>query len=112
MRLVPHPGWGLPPLPGWAARRRACYGARHVKKALLIAVVVVVIVTGVPLVVSMAGMSCPDCGPATLAATPCAVLLAAVGLFLAFAAEVLVSRRGRSLGLLHAVVVERPPRLA
>ena len=82
------------------------------KKALLIALVVVVVVTGVPLVVGMAGMPCPDCGPATLAGSPCAALLVAFGLFLAVASEMLRSRRGRSLGLVRMAVIERPPRLA
>ncbi len=82
------------------------------KKALLIALVVLVIVTGVPLVMGMPGMSCPDCGRAALMSSPCAVLLMAFGLFLALASERLRSRREQCLALLHAFAIERPPRLA
>ncbi len=82
------------------------------KRAFFIALVVVVILTGLPLVVGMPGMSCPDCGSATVTGSACAVLVAALGLFIAMTFEQLRARRPPGLGRLHVTTVERPPRLA
>ncbi|MFN2506072.1 MAG: hypothetical protein ABR540_17930 [Acidimicrobiales bacterium] len=83
------------------------------KKGLLIALVVLVVLTGIPLVVAMPAMACQDCGPAMVVkGSGCAALLVAFSLFVLFAWELLRSRRERGLGLLLALGLERPPRLA
>lgn len=78
--------------------------------------VIVVIVTGLPLLMTMSAMSvCPDCGPALLAGgATCALAVLAAG-----AAMLLVMIGHRLLILdtdtrlrLHAFVLERPPQLA
>lgn len=90
--------------------------APDVKKALVLMLVIVVIVTGLPLLMTMPAMSvCPDCGPALLAGgATCALAVLAAG-----AAMLLVMIGHRLLILdtdtrlrLHAFVLERPPQLA
>jgi len=83
-----------------------------VKKALVIAVVLLLVVIGLPVLMpGMGGAHCADCGPATLASAMCfAVLTAAVALVLAS------SRRARGAevhrqGVLRAVVFDRPPQV-
>jgi hypothetical protein len=81
-----------------------------VKKAVAILVVLVVLLTGVPLV--MAGpVMCVDCDAAAMVTT-CLFAVLTVGLLLV----VLASARMRQpfqvvLSLLHASGFERPPRL-
>jgi hypothetical protein len=82
----------------------------NVKKVLVILVVIVVVLTGIPLV--MAGpVMCPDCGPAVASAF---CLLGVLGLA-AFAVQLLVSRIRRPaallLPLLLGVVLDPPPRV-
>lgn len=83
------------------------------KKALVVAVVVLVVVVGLPVLVSgMAGAHCAECGPATLAVAMClAVLAAAIVLVVPGAGAV---RRGAAVhrGLLRAALFERPPQPA
>jgi hypothetical protein len=81
-----------------------------VKKAVAILLVLVVLLTGVPLV--MAGpVMCIDCDTATAVST-CLFAVLTVSLLLA----ALVAARARhsfamALSLLHASGLERPPRL-
>ena len=87
-----------------------------VKRALFVLLVAVVLVTGLPLAMGMGGMAfCADCGPAVLARAaeclPAAVLVALVGLTLAFAGRLRLIEL-RLLPLLYATVLERPPRAA
>jgi hypothetical protein len=85
-----------------------------VKKVLLVALVVLLVVIGVPVVMpGMGGAYCDDCAPAVAAGALCllAVLggLASVALF---ASQLVRARRMLVLGLLRAAVFFRPPRLA
>lgn len=83
------------------------------KRLLVVGLVVLVLFTGLPVVIGMSGMECPDCDAAVLLAGACvaAVLTATVGLALA--------RRGVRLrvhspvfeGLLATTGLYRPPRL-
>jgi hypothetical protein len=84
-----------------------------VKKALVVRLVLVVVVTGLPIVMGMSAMaSCADCGPAVAAACSVAILAAGVAIVLALLALGL-GRRGQAMRLLlHSFLLERPPRLA
>ena len=83
-----------------------------VKKALLVALVVIVVLTGIPVVIGHGGMSCSDCSPSSVmsgvgcaATVPLAVTLV-VGLLLI----ALRRRDDERCGLLLARSIERPPR--
>jgi hypothetical protein len=84
------------------------------KKALLVASVVIVVMTGLPVLMGMGSMaSCTDCGPGLPGSAPClpAVLAAGV-LLLALLAGSRV--RGGSGSLPHWLLsrpFERPPQL-
>ncbi|MFP5377089.1 MAG: hypothetical protein ACLGIO_09975 [Acidimicrobiia bacterium] len=83
------------------------------KRALVVALVVVVVVTGLPLAMGMGGMAfCPECGPAVLARAaeclPAAVLVAAAVLTLAFAGRLRLVEARLSPSLFTSVL-ERPP---
>ncbi len=86
------------------------------KKALLVALVVLLVVIGVP--VLMPGMSgggtCVDCGPAVMTVVSCALFAVLAGFALAIAAltQRLSTRRDRLVELLRAVVFDRPPQMA
>lgn len=85
------------------------------KKALVLLLVVVVVLTGLPVVIGMAGMgSCAECGPAVLVGATCtaAVLAAGVILLVALLAERLRRRNESFRLLLRVFLLERPPRLA
>lgn len=84
------------------------------KKALVIALVVLVAATGLPILVGMSGMAmCADCGPAFLIGS-CA--LAAANLSFAFALALLATRMKSypqvAPTFLHSYLLERPPRAA
>ncbi|MGI9022558.1 MAG: hypothetical protein ACR2HV_04885 [Acidimicrobiales bacterium] len=85
------------------------------KKALVVLLVLVAVVTGLPLVLGMSAMpSCHDCDPATPVGAGCTMAILAGGVALIFA---LLVRRLRSRGevmpfLFHSFLLERPPRLA
>ena len=83
------------------------------KKALIIGLVLLVLVTGVPLVVGMAGMaSCHDCGPAVMTGAGCLVVLVSGLALMALALSGRVRRRRTLLArYLVAFRLERPPRL-
>ena len=81
----------------------------------MLLLVVVVMVTGMPVVMGMAGMAwCADCGPAVLVGPACvaAILAAGVTLLVALIAERLRRRDEAFRGLLRSFLLERPPRLA
>ena len=85
------------------------------KKALVLLLVVVVVLTGLPVVMGMAGMAwCSDCGPAVLVGPACvaAVLAAGVILLVALLAERIRRRNEAFRMLLRGFLLERPPRLA
>lgn len=83
------------------------------KKILLIALVVLVILTGAPVVIAMPAMACPDCGSAALmGGAGCAVMVMAFSLFLLFGSQPLRSRREQGLRFVPSYALERPPRLA
>ncbi|MGH9227104.1 MAG: hypothetical protein ACRD2W_25755 [Acidimicrobiales bacterium] len=83
------------------------------KKALLIALMLVVLVAGIPLPMAMAG-DCHDCASATLllGSAGCAAILAAFAFLVVIASRRLASTPSRAVGFLHARALERPPRLA
>lgn len=86
-----------------------------VKRALILLLVVVVVLTGLPVVFGMAGMGvCAECGPAVLVGSTCAaaILAAGVSLLVALLAERLRSRGLALRVLLLGFLLERPPRLA
>jgi len=89
---------------------------RVVKKALVVMLVVIVVVTGLPLIMGLSGMApCPDCGSGLLVGggvCTLAFLVAGAALLL-----VLLAHHVRGLDVvlrlrLHAFLLERPPRLA
>lgn len=86
------------------------------KKALVVLLVVLVILTGlpIPMAMGMGGMAaCLDCGPAVLVgACTLAVLAAGVALLLALLAARLRTQRESMRLLLRSFLLERPPRLA
>ncbi len=84
-----------------------------VKRLLVVALVVVVLFTGLPVVIGMSGMVCADCDVAVLLAGACvsAVLTAAVGLGLLRRGVRLRARSAAFEGLLATTGLYRPPRL-
>lgn len=80
------------------------------RKALIVALVVLAVVAGVPLLVM--GMSCPSCGPSLAAASPaCLAILASAIVLMIEGAGFVRPRRQRGGGALHVYALERPPRL-
>ncbi|MDP9072023.1 MAG: hypothetical protein M3N68_12245 [Actinomycetota bacterium] len=84
------------------------------KHVLVVALVVVVLVTGIPLVMAMPAGDCADCGIGMMMASTCvfAVLTAAVGLALVLLAMQLRMRAIALASLLATSGLDRPPRLA
>lgn len=84
------------------------------KKALLIAPVVVLVLVGLPLPVpGMGPVDCGDCGQALMVHTmSLAILGLGLILLVALMGESVTMDRRRVLGLLLANRLERPPRLA
>ena len=85
------------------------------KKALLVALVVVVVFTGLPVLMGSAGMpACPECGPSiSPIAAGCAVaVLIAFTVFIALAFRRLRPRPEWYAALLLVLPFDRPPRLA
>ena len=87
---------------------------REVKRVLVVALVVVVLFTGIPVVMGMAGTECADCGLGILLVGACtsALLAATWGVALARRAVRLRVRPDLFAGLLAASGLYRPPRLA
>lgn len=85
------------------------------KKALIVVLVVLVVVTGMPvLVVGMGSMDCAQCPPGVLVmATACqAVLLLVAGLLVALLVLAFGAEGRRRGGRNRAAPLQRPPRLA
>lgn len=84
------------------------------KRVLVVALVVVVFLTGIPVVMGMSGAECADCDPGFLLAGACAwaVLAATVGIALARRAVRLRARPDLLAGLVATSGLYRPPRLA
>ncbi len=77
------------------------------------ALVILVVLTGIPVVIAMPGMACPDCGSAALmGGAGCAVMVMAFSLFLLFGSQFLRARREQGIRLVPSFAFERPPRLA
>ena len=93
---------------------RERYARPVVKKVLIIGLVVLIVVTGVPILMGGGSMaSCRDCGPAISVSMTCvAAVLVGVALLIA-AASGLIRRRDIALvSLLPRPVLDPPPRLA
>lgn len=85
------------------------------KKLLLVALVVTLVVIGLPMLMPGmgGGSTCADCGPAVSAQSACelAAILAGLLLVIALVAERLRLRRDELRLLLRAVLLDRPPQL-
>ena len=83
------------------------------KRVLFIALVVIVLVTGLPVLMGMGGMSgCADCGPGVLLPMTCLATLAGAAALLPALLRSRFRRHDRSLRLaLFAALFERPPQL-
>jgi hypothetical protein len=86
----------------------------EVKRVLVVALVVVVLVTGIPVVMAMPTANCVDCDLAVMVASSCilGVLAAAVGVALVLVALRLRTRTPVLVSLLATSGLDRPPRLA
>ncbi|MDQ3570517.1 MAG: hypothetical protein M3396_07835 [Actinomycetota bacterium] len=84
------------------------------KRVVVLALVVVVLFTGIPVLMGMSGAECADCDLGILLAGACvsAVLAATVGVALARGAVLLRLRPDLFAGLLATSGLYRPPRLA
>lgn len=84
------------------------------KRVAVVALVVVVLLTGIPVVMGMPLMECADCDLGTIAASSCilAVLTAMVALALSLLAVRLPLRSRNFAMLLASSGLYRPPRLA
>ena len=85
------------------------------KKALLVALVVLLVVIGIPILMpGMGGAMCSDCGPAVAAAQACGLLAVLAGFALAVALLAFRFRTRRDFlwDLLRSLELERPPQLA
>lgn len=85
-----------------------------VKRLLIVALVVVVVFTGIPVVIGMPMATCSDCDLGMIATTMCVLaILAAVRALIAFQLNSLLSQRRYAFAdLMVAGRLERPPRLA
>lgn len=85
-----------------------------VKRVLVVALVVVVLFTGIPVVMAMPTANCVDCDLAMMVASSCilGVLAAAVGVALVLVALQLRTRSPVFASLLATSRLDRPPRLA
>jgi len=84
-----------------------------VRKALLVALVVLLVIVGLPILMpGMGSAHCADCGPAVATSQPCllAILVGAV-IALALAYRYLREPDGRCRALLLAELFDRPPQL-
>lgn len=85
------------------------------KKALLIALVLLLVVIGIPILMpGMGGAMCHDCGPAVTVGQTCSLLAVLSGFVFAIALLALSvrERSDRLRLLLRGVDIARPPRLA
>ncbi len=84
------------------------------KRVLVVALVAVVLLTGIPVVMAMPTADCVDCDLAMMVANSCifGVLAAAVGVALVLLALQLRTRTPVFASLLVTSGLDRPPRLA
>ena len=85
------------------------------KKALVVALVVLLVLIGIPILMSgMGGAMCADCPPALTAAQACSLLAVLAGLALALSLLAIRFRTRHAFlfDLLRVVTVDRPPQLA
>ncbi len=84
------------------------------KRLLVVALVAVVLLTGIPVVMGMPLMACADCDLATIVATSCmlAVLTAMVAVALTLLAVRVPVPPALLAGLIPSSGLDRPPRLA
>lgn len=83
------------------------------KKAIVISLVLVMLVTGVPILMGMSGMgTCAECGPAVLLAS-CAAAILVGGVLLLQSRPALRMRFNLALlpGPYYGQALERPPQL-
>lgn len=83
------------------------------RKVLVLALVIVLVVIGLPMLMpGMGGAHCDECGPALVVGALC-VLAILTGFALAFAvlSEIVRPRRHLYLELLRASLFDRPPQL-
>ena len=89
------------------------YAASNVKRALLIVLAVVILLTGIPVVMGMGAASCPACSPGVLAGGCVAAILTVVAALCALALALQVRRRDpRTRSRLFATVLDPPPQIA
>jgi len=83
------------------------------KKAILVALVILLVLIGLPILRSGMNMAtCVDCGPAVMVGPCLPLLLGTFALLIAVASFLLRGRRIDPLELLRAVLFDRPPQLA
>lgn len=84
------------------------------KKVLLVALVVLLVVIGLPVMMPGMGVAhCHDCTPGVAAGALCLIALwGALALVVLFVSQPLSARRKLMLGLLRASVFYRPPQTA
>ena len=83
------------------------------KKALIVALVIVLVVIGVPIMVHGMDMaSCAECGPAVMAGPCIPLFLGTFALMVALASFLVRRRRTEPFELLRACLLDRPPQLA
>lgn len=85
------------------------------KKGLVVLLVVLLVVTGLPILMTMSGTAaCSDCGPALAVGAGCtlAVLVAGIAMILSVAARRHASRDPILRLPLLSFLLERPPRPA
>ena len=94
--------------------RRRLVSSAAMRRALLVVLILLVIMTGLPVLSAMDGMTaCATCERAATMSMLCpAVLAAAAGLFISLLRQRAVARGRRLTPRLHAVLHERPPQLA
>ena len=89
------------------------YPVAVVKKALLVAVIVLLVVVGIPLLMpGMADAQCSTCGPAAFATAMCMAVLAATVAEAALVSRRTSLRRRCLLALLRATFFDHPPQFA
>ena len=82
------------------------------KRALLIALVVIILVMGLPVLMSMGTMSCDSCGPGVLLPLMCLAAMAVTAVLLPALLRARLRLSGHTLRLaLFASLFERPPQL-
>ena len=84
------------------------------KKPVVLAVVILLVLVGVPLLMpGMGSPACANCGPALLAGSACLVAVLVGAALVAAAASLFLPRRRQRLRLRGRMrLLERPPQLA